>query len=98
MPTPLGDTLPSITPHSASDNPRRSHLPVHHDPQFPYAQELDDLSTSTVQRHRKHTSTNSRSNDATEAEDSKHLLGDQDSADEDEEDLESDSMGTRSRK
>jgi PAT family acetyl-CoA transporter-like MFS transporter 1 len=98
MPTPLGDTLPSITPHSTSDNPRRSHLPVHHDPQFPYAQELDDLSTSAVQRHRKHTSTHSRSNDTTEAEDSKHLLGDQDSADEDEQDLESDSMGTRSRK
>ncbi|PQE06836.1 acetyl-coenzyme A transporter 1 protein [Rutstroemia sp. NJR-2017a WRK4] len=98
MPTPLGDTLPSITPHSTSDNPRRSHLPVHHDPQFPYAQELDDLSTSTVQRHRKHTSSHARSHDATEAEDSKHLLGDPDSADEDEEDLESDSMGTRSRK
>ncbi|PQE05472.1 Acetyl- transporter 1 protein [Rutstroemia sp. NJR-2017a BBW] len=98
MPTPLGDTLPSITPHSTSDNPRRSHLPVHHDPQFPYAQELDDLSTSTVQRHRKHTFSHARSHDATQAEDSKHLLGDPDSADEDEEDLESDSMGTRSRK
>ncbi|KAM3084429.1 hypothetical protein ACMFMG_001467 [Clarireedia jacksonii] len=98
MPTPLGDTLPSITPHSTSDNPRHTHLPLHHDPQFPYAQELDDLSTSTVQRHRKQTSTHTRSNDATEAEDSKHLLGDHDSADEDEEGVESDSMGTRSRK
>lgn len=105
MPTPLGDTLPSLTSQSTSDNPRHTHLPVHHDPQFPYAQELDDLSTATP-RHRNISSrSDSKSkphsslHGATQAEDSKHLLGDQDSTDEDEEEaIETDSMGTRSRK
>ncbi|TGO45595.1 hypothetical protein BOTNAR_0654g00030 [Botryotinia narcissicola] len=106
MPTPLGDTIPSLTSQPTSDNPRHTHLPSHHDPEFPYAQELDDLSTATS-RHRIISSSKSKSkpnlnlnlHGATQAEDSKHLLGDQDSTDEDEEEvIETDSMGTRSRK
>ncbi|QSZ32357.1 hypothetical protein DSL72_001931 [Monilinia vaccinii-corymbosi] len=100
MSTPLSDKIPSINPHS-----RNSHLPFHHhDPQPPYAQELDELSITSNSRHRKISSKgNSHSNSraGTQAEDSKHLLGDQDSAEEGEdedEDFESDSMGARSRK
>ncbi|KAA8570239.1 hypothetical protein EYC84_002552 [Monilinia fructicola] len=102
MPTPLGDTIPSINPHSTSDTSRHTHLPIHHDSDFPYTQELDDLSTTATSRHRNTSSkaqSHSISYESTQAEDSKHLLGDQDSADEeDEEGFESDSMGPRSRK
>lgn len=103
MPPPLSDTLPSITSHSTSDNPHHTQSPSHHDPRFPYAQELDDLSTVTGKSRHRNTSSKSKtysnSHGTTQAEDSRHLLGDQHSADEDEEeDFDSDSMGTRSRK
>jgi len=90
MPTPLGDTLPSLTVHSPSTLHHNQHLPLHHDPQFPHAQELDELSP-TGQRHKRNTSTSATS----EKEDTQHLLA-ADSSDEDEEDNEN-SMGTKSR-
>ena len=90
MPTPLlGDTIPSLTVHSLSTNPHKLQLPSHHDPQFPKAQELDELSP-TGQRHIK------RSAGAEEnlPEDSQRLLSN-DFADED---FEEDSMGTTTRR
>ena len=71
MPTPLGDTLPSVSLHS----PRHSRLPLHHDSQFPHSQELDDLST-----RRKRSSSRNR-------DDKDYLLGDEYSEDEDEESM-----------
>jgi len=68
MPTPLGDTLPSVSLQS----PRHSRLPLHHDAQFPITQELDDLSA-----RRKRSSSRNR-------EDRDHLLGDEYSEDEEE--------------
>lgn len=51
MPTPLGDTLPSLTIISPSLN---NQLPLHHDSQFPHAQELDELPPRTsIHRHRR---------------------------------------------
>ncbi|TVY53004.1 putative membrane protein [Lachnellula cervina] len=65
MPTPLDDTLPSLT---SLHSPLHQHnLPSHHNAQFPHAQELDTLSPSG-QRHQRKT-------DIKELpEDSKHLL------------------------
>ncbi|KUJ14501.1 uncharacterized protein LY89DRAFT_686959 [Mollisia scopiformis] len=85
MPTPLGDTLPSITVHSQSSL-HNSHLPLHHDAQFPHAQELDELSAEG-QRHNRNPSISSRKSQ----EDTAHLLA----TDSDDEDS---SMGTKSRR
>lgn len=92
MPTPLlGDTIPSLTSHSHSTNPHNLQLPLHHDSQFPHAQELDELSASG-QRHKK--SIPRLESAAEKAEDAKHLLGD-DSEDEDFKDI---SMGAKARR
>lgn len=86
MPTPLGDTLPSITVHSQSSSHPDSLLPLHHDSQFPHAQELDELSPGG-QRHKRTLSNSSHKSQ----EDTSHLLA----TDSDEEDP---SMGAKSRR
>ncbi|CZR65605.1 related to acetyl-CoA transporter [Phialocephala subalpina] len=87
MPTPLESTLPSITVHSQPSLYHNSHLPLHHDPQFPHAQELDELPPAG-QRHNRNTSLSSHKS----TEDTTHLLSPE--SDEDEEP----SMGTKSRR
>ncbi|TAQ89514.1 hypothetical protein B7494_g2173 [Chlorociboria aeruginascens] len=89
MPTPLNDTLPSLTVHSHSSSHPNQNLPLHHDPQFPRAQELDDL-TNTGKRHIRPPS---RANSAVYSQspnhkigDSKHLLAVDDLADSEEDD------------
>ena len=86
MPTPLGDTLPSITVHSQSSSHPSSLLPLHHDPQFPHAQELDELSP-IGQRHKRNPSISSHKSQ----EDTAHLLAPE--SDEDDP-----SMGAKSRR
>jgi MFS transporter, PAT family, solute carrier family 33 (acetyl-CoA transportor), member 1 len=87
MPTPLDDTLPSLT---SLHSPSHQHsLPLHHDAQFPHAQELDNLSPSG-QRHKR----NEENKDA--PEDSKHLLAQDYSSDDEETD--DNSMPPKSRK
>lgn len=89
MPTPLGDTIPSISLHSQNplhNNSQR--LPLHHDPQFPHAQELDNLSPSN-QRHNRRSSISLE-----DTPEDAHLLTAADSED-DEDDP---SMGTKSRR
>jgi len=71
MPTPLGDTLTSVSLHS----PRHSRLPLHHDAHFPHSQELDDLSS-----RRKRSSSKNR-------EDKDHLLGEDYSEEDDEDSM-----------
>ncbi|KAE9370848.1 hypothetical protein N431DRAFT_546583 [Stipitochalara longipes BDJ] len=88
MPFP-GDTLPSLTVHSPSALHNNQTLPLHHDPQFPHAQELDELSPAG-QRHKRTLSASSGKADT------QHLLA-ADSSDESEEDTEN-SMGTRNRR
>lgn len=93
MPTPLDDTLPSLTSLHSPSHPNSHNLPLHHDARFPHAQELDTLSTSG-QRHNRNAD-----RDAQEKlpEDSKHLLANEDSSD-DELELDELSMGAKSRK
>jgi hypothetical protein len=93
MPTPLDDTLPSLTSLHSPSHPNSHNLPLHHDAQFPHAQELDTLSASG-QRHNRNAD-----RDAQEKvpEDSKHLLAHEDSSD-DELELDELSMGAKSRK
>jgi len=86
MPTPLGDTLPSLS--LSSHSPSHNRLPLHHDAQYPHAQELQDLNTSG-QRHRRNSSRSSNN-----PEDSKRLLGEELS----EEDDDDPSMGAKSRR
>lgn len=74
MPTPLDKNLSSLNSHSHSQR-HNQQLPLHHDPQFPHAQELDDLST-TGHRHQRNTTNLPKG-----AEDSRHLLGEDDSDD-----------------
>jgi len=88
MPFP-GDTLPSLTVHSPSALHNNQILPLHHDPQFPHAQELDEL-TPPIQRHKRNQSASS------EKEDTQHLLA-ADSSDEEDEET-ANSMGTKSRR
>jgi MFS transporter, PAT family, solute carrier family 33 (acetyl-CoA transportor), member 1 len=88
MPFP-GDTLPSLTVHSPPTLHNNQTLPLHHDPQFPHAQELDELAP-VGQRHKRNPSASS------EKEDTQHLLA-ADSSDSDEEDTEN-SMGTKARR
>ncbi|KAG4417968.1 hypothetical protein IFR04_008935 [Cadophora malorum] len=91
MPTPLGDTIPSISIHSQSTLHHSQRLPLHHDSQFPHAQELDDLAPSSVgQRHNR-----SDSISLEDTPEDTHLLT-ADSSDEEEED--DPSMGTKSRR
>jgi PAT family acetyl-CoA transporter-like MFS transporter 1 len=102
MPTPLGDTL-SSTSHSKND--QHSRLPLHHDAQYPHAQELDDLSPSTSHQHQRHKKNLQISSAAagnhqpdTQALLSETFEGDEDD-DEDEDDDNLHSMGTtRSRR
>ena len=91
MPTPLlGDTIPSLTAIPSSANHHNLQLPLHHDSQFPQAQELDKLYPSG-QRHK-----GSSAGDAQSlSDDSKHLLSGDDSEDEY---LHENSMGTKSRR
>ncbi len=92
MPTPLGDTLPFIS--LAGSEILHNRLPSHHDAQFPHAQELDELpSSSPDQRHKR--SSISSSPSPQEHLDTQALL----SEDVEEEDEDEDhSMGTRSRR
>jgi PAT family acetyl-CoA transporter-like MFS transporter 1 len=94
MPTPLGDTLPSLTLHSPLSLHHNQHLPLHHDAQFPYAQELDNL-TTTGQRHERDASSTTAEK---LPEDAQHLLGEDPSDDEDDDPSNSNSMGTKSRR
>ncbi|CAG8959625.1 hypothetical protein HYFRA_00001528 [Hymenoscyphus fraxineus] len=90
MPTPLVQNLSSTDFQSHSQ--RQTHqLPLHHhhDPQFPHAQELDDLSPTTHRRQR-----NPNTNLPQGTEDSKHLLGEEDSDDS----ADNSPMGAKSRR
>merc|ERR1711977_644597 len=91
MPTPLGDTIPSISIHSQSTLHHSQRLPLHHDSQFPHAQELDDLAPSSVGQRRNR----SDSISLEDTPEDTHLLT-ADSSDEEEED--DPSMGTKSRR
>jgi PAT family acetyl-CoA transporter-like MFS transporter 1 len=93
MPTPLDDTLPSLTSLHSPSHPNSHSLPLHHDAQFPHAQELDTLSPSG-QRHNRNAD---RDPQEKVPEDSKHLLAHEDSSD-DELELDELSMGAKSRK
>ncbi|TVY59711.1 putative membrane protein [Lachnellula suecica] len=94
MPTPLDDTLPSL---SSQHSPLHFHnLPLHHDAQLPHEQELDELSTSG-QRHKRNAEKASAVAQENASEDSKHLLA-QDSSDDEEQDVDDNSMGAKSRK
>ena len=75
MPPPFDDTLPSVHSTFPSNN-----LPLHHDPQFPHAQELDNLNTAG----QRHSRTLSRTNNSIQNEDSRYLLGEEYSEDEEE--------------
>jgi PAT family acetyl-CoA transporter-like MFS transporter 1 len=91
MPTPLGDTLPSLNQLSSSQ--QNNLLPSHkYDTQLPHAQELDDLSSK---RHKRGNSTSATLEKA--QEDTQQLLKDN-SEDEEEQDEHDPSMGTRSRR
>ncbi|TVY23902.1 putative membrane protein [Lachnellula hyalina] len=88
MPTPLDDTLPSLT---SLRSPLHQHnLPSHHDAQFPHSQELDSLSPSG-QRHKRNTEIKEL------PEDSKHLLAPEYFS-EDSEDADDNSMPPKSRR
>jgi len=89
MPTPLDDTLPSLTSLHSPSHLNSHNLPLHHDAQFPHAQELDTLSH--------HNRSADRTAQENVPEDSKHLLAPEDSSDDE---LEPDelSMGAKSRK
>ncbi|EPE24932.1 MFS general substrate transporter [Glarea lozoyensis ATCC 20868] len=89
MPTPLNDTLSPLHSHAHSAASYNQQLPLHHDAQFPHAQELDRLSPSG-QRH-------SRS-EKKGKEDTKHLLEDEDSDSGEEDSVEDKLMGAKSRK
>ncbi|KAG9228260.1 acetyl-coenzyme A transporter 1-domain-containing protein [Amylocarpus encephaloides] len=92
MPTPLDDNLSSLHSHSPSAHLHRQQLPLHHDAQFPHAQELDNLS-HTGQRH-KNTSANFK---VGRGEDIKHLLEEEEDS-EGEDSEEDSSMGAKSRR
>lgn len=86
MPTPLDDTLPSLSVQSPSFHNR---LPLHHDTQYPHAQELDDLDTSGQRHQRTH------SRHSLTFHENERLL---DPEEEDKESEEGNSMGSKSRK
>ncbi|CAG8978414.1 hypothetical protein HYALB_00013103 [Hymenoscyphus albidus] len=88
MPTPLVQNLSSADFQSHSQR-QTNQLPLHHDPQFPHAQELDDLSPTTHRRQR-----NPNTNLPQGNEDSKHLLGEEDSDDS----ADNSPMGAKSRR
>ncbi|KAL2065300.1 hypothetical protein VTL71DRAFT_2969 [Oculimacula yallundae] len=87
MPTPLGDTIPSISIHSQNTLHNTQRLPSHHDSQFPHAQELDDLPPSSQQRH------NRKSISLEDTPEDAHLLTADSETEEDDP-----SMGTKSRR
>jgi PAT family acetyl-CoA transporter-like MFS transporter 1 len=100
MPTPLGDTLPSLSviPSLSSDNTNL--LPLHNLPHLsadPDSRELDELST-TGKRHRSRPnpfkSSDLHVENPQQAESSQHLLSERSLVDSDEEP----SMGTRPRR
>jgi MFS transporter, PAT family, solute carrier family 33 (acetyl-CoA transportor), member 1 len=90
MPTPLGDTLPSL--NSTQSQLHSQQLPLHHDSQFPHAQELDDLSNLSQRHKRKGSTSATRSQE----ESAQHLLADDSS--EEERDETDPSMGARTRR
>ena len=103
MPTLLSDTIPSLSSLPPDPN-HRTQLPLHYDPQFPTAQELDDLSTTGIHhRHhnlKSHSSTHTHETLKSIPEDSKHLLAEEAFDSEEEEiDLEGEDnpMGTKRR-
>lgn len=100
MPTPLGDTLPSFTVLSSSSLRHNQHLPSHRDAQFPHSQELDDLSKTGGQRHNidRNSSATPPQSSGSLHEDAQHLLSGEDSAEEDEDIQNPNSMGAKSRR
>ncbi|KAH8802699.1 acetyl-coenzyme A transporter 1-domain-containing protein [Xylogone sp. PMI_703] len=98
MPTPLGDTLPSL--NIISPSLANNQLPLHHDSQFPHAHELDELPPRTsIQRHRRDHSqatTTARSSTETAPEDHRRLLEHRDSGSEEDDEDDSDSEGPES--
>jgi MFS transporter, PAT family, solute carrier family 33 (acetyl-CoA transportor), member 1 len=100
MPTPLGDTLPSLTVIPSLDNGNTNLLPLYHLPRLSEeldSHELDELS-STGRRHRSRpkprVSSDLHVENPRQAESSQHLLSEESLFDSDEDP----SMGTRSRR
>jgi len=100
MPTPLGDTLPSLTVIPSLDSDNTNLLPLYHLPHLSeelHSHELDELS-STGRRYRSRSNPRVSSDlhveNPQQAESSQHLLSEESLSDSDEDP----SMGTRSRR
>lgn len=105
MPTPLSNTLPSLSVHSSSLHNDNTHLlPLHQSTPSstePESQELDDLSSlgrRHIENDNSRRSSDKRVSTSSKAEASQHLLGEEPLSDSDDDDLNDPSMTTRTRR